>query len=58
MFAWQKGYAAFSAGPSSIEAVRRYILNQDVKHKRKTFKDEYIELLRTAGIEYDERFLW
>jgi len=58
MFAWQKGYAAFSVGPSSIESVRRYILNQEAHHKRKAFKDEYIELLRAAKIEYDERFLW
>ena len=57
-FAWQKGYGAFSVSPSNLEGVRRYILNQEDHHRRKTFQEEYIELLRASGIEYDERYLW
>ena len=58
MFAWQKGYAAFSVSPSALESVKRYILNQEDHHRRVTFQEEYVELLKASGIEYDERYLW
>src|SRR6266568_6954826 len=58
MFSWQKGYAAFSVSPSNIEGVKRYVLNQEEHHRRKTFQEEYVELLKASGVEYDERFLW
>jgi REP element-mobilizing transposase RayT len=58
MFAWQKGYGAFSVSPSNVEGVRRYVLRQEEHHRRKTFQEEYIELLKAGGIEYDERFVW
>ncbi len=58
LFAWQKGYGAFSVSPSNIEGVRRYVLNQEKHHRRKTFQEEYLELLKASGIEFDERYLW
>jgi REP element-mobilizing transposase RayT len=58
IFGWQKGYGAFTVSPSSIEGVRRYILNQKKHHQRKTFQEEYVELLKASGIEYDEQYLW
>ena len=57
-FEWQKGYGAFSVSPSNIERVKRYVLNQEEHHGRKTFQEEYVELLKAAGIDYDEQFLW
>ena len=51
-FIWQKGYAAFSVSPSNIEGVKRYILNQAAHHRRKSFQEEYIELLQASGIAY------
>lgn len=45
-------------GPSQVETVTRYILNQEEHHRRKSFQDEYIEMLKLAGIEYDERYVW
>jgi putative transposase len=57
-FAWQPGYAAFSVSPSSIDGVKKYILNQEEHHRVKTFQEEYVELLNMSGIEYDERYLW
>jgi putative transposase len=57
-FAWQKGYGAFSVSPSNIEGVKRYIFKQAEHHRRKTFQEEYIELLKASGIEYDEQYLW
>jgi putative transposase len=57
-FSWQKGYGAFSVSPSNIEGVKRYIFNQAEHHRRKSFQEEYVELLQASGIEYDERYLW
>ena len=56
MFGWQTGYAAFSVSPTNIEGVRQYVLNQEEHHRRKSFQEEYVELLKASGIEYDERF--
>lgn len=58
LFVWQKGYGGFTVSPTNIESVKRYIHNQEKHHRRKTFQEEYIELLKAAGIEYDERYLW
>jgi REP element-mobilizing transposase RayT len=57
-FSWQSGYSAFSIGRTEIEAVTRYIRNQEEHHKSVTFKEELLDLLRRYGIEYDERYLW
>ncbi len=57
-FEWQKGYGAFSVSPTSVPAVKRYVLNQEEHHGLKTFEDEYIELLEASGIEYDAKYLW
>jgi putative transposase len=58
LFARQKGYGVFSISPSNIGAVKQYVLGQEKHHKRKSFQQEYIEILRASGIEYDERYLW
>lgn len=57
-FNWQDGYGVFSYGHSQIERVYNYILNQEKHHKKKTFREEYIEFLKKFEIEYDERFLF
>jgi len=57
-FNWQEGYGAFSYSRSQIDQVAKYILNQEEHHRRKTFKDEYLELLEKFEIEYDERYLF
>lgn len=57
LFAWQKGYGVFSVSPSNIDGVKRYVLSQERHHQRKSFQEEYIELLRASGIEYDERYV-
>jgi putative transposase len=58
LFAWQKGYGAFTVSPSNIERVRNYVLNQEQHHRKLTFKDEYRGLLTNAGIEHDENYMW
>jgi REP-associated tyrosine transposase len=57
-FGWQNGYAAFSIGRTEIEAVARYIGNQEEHHRMVTFQEELVDLLQRYGVEYDERYLW
>lgn len=52
-FEWQDEYFAMSVSHSQLPAVRSYILNQDLLHKRKTFADEYDELLKKY--EFDKK---
>jgi putative transposase len=56
-FAWQEGYAAFTVSSTSRQAVQRYIANQEEHHRTKTFREELIEMLEKAGIEYDPKYL-
>ena len=57
-FSWQEGYGAFSYSRSQIEKVYNYILNQEKPHKKRTFKEEYIDLLKKFEIEYNEKHLF
>ena len=57
-FSWQEGYGAFSYSHSHIDNVCQYILNQEEHHKKKTFKEEYIQLLNKFDISYDEKYLF
>lgn len=57
-FEWQKGYGAFTHSKSQIDAVVKYIVNQDNHHKKKTFRDEYLEILRKNEIEFDEKYVF
>jgi REP element-mobilizing transposase RayT len=57
-FRWQSGYGAFTVSESMVDILSRYIENQEVHHKKMTFKEEFIKLLKKHGIEYDEKYLW
>ncbi|MBS1807230.1 MAG: IS200/IS605 family transposase [Acidobacteria bacterium] len=57
-FAWQNGYGAFTVSGSQIDVVRKYIADQAFHHQKRSFQDEFIALLRTNEIEFDERYLW
>jgi len=57
-FAWQDGYGAFTVSRSNIPSVIAYIKNQREHHRKKSFQEEYRELLEKHGIEYDERYIW
>jgi REP element-mobilizing transposase RayT len=58
LFQWQDGYGAFTVSNSDVEAMRRYIRGQKEHHRKRTFQEEYLDLLRQSGIEFDERYLW
>ena len=57
-FHWQDGYGLFSVSPSHFDAVRKYIANQEEHHKKQTFQDEYLRILKKYRAPYDERYLW
>lgn len=57
-FEWQRGYGVFSYSRSQIDNVIKYIINQQKHHKKKTFKEEYLEFLKKFEVEYDERYLF
>lgn len=57
-FAWQEGYGVFSYSQSHIDRVYNYILNQEEHHKKKTFREEYLEFLTEFQIEFEEKYLF
>lgn len=57
-FHWQEGYGAFSYSHSHLNAVVRYIRNQERHHSVKSFRDEYMTLLRKFDVAFDERYVF
>jgi len=57
-FHWQDGYGAFSNSRSQIDGVVKYILNQKEHHSKKTFREEYLEILKDYAVEYDEKYIF
>jgi REP element-mobilizing transposase RayT len=56
-FSWQNGYAALTVSPSARNEVMRYIARQEEHHRVRTFRDELVDFLERAGVDYDERYL-
>jgi putative transposase len=57
-FFWQRGYGAFSVSPSQLDSVLEYVNKQQDHHRTRTFQEEYRELLRKHGVDFDERYVW
>src|SRR6185369_9009425 len=57
-FSWQEGFGAFSYGHSQLNTIIRYIENQEQHHQRRTFKKEYLTLLRKFEIEFKEEYVF
>jgi putative transposase len=57
-FRWQEGFGAFSYSKSQIPIVANYIHNQEQHHKKKTFLNEYTQMLEKAGVQYDSRYIF
>jgi len=57
-FGWQGGYAAFTVSESQVDRVRHYIQTQAEHHRKATFEEEMIALLRAHGLPYDPNHLW
>ena len=57
-FSWQEGYGAFSVSSSNLDAVIRYIRNQEAHHRKISFEEEYRAILRRHRVEYDPRYVF
>lgn len=56
-FEWQEGFGVSSHSISQKSVAVRYVLNHREHHRKKTFKEEYLELLRKHGIEFKEEYV-
>ena len=56
-FAWQEGYGAFSYSKSHLNNLIKYIKNQEKHHQKKSFRDEFIEMLEKFDVEYDPKYI-
>lgn len=57
-FNWQEGFGAFSYSRSHIKSVILYIEKQEQHHKRKSFKEEFIKILKDFDIVYNNEYLF
>ena len=57
-FSWQEGYGAFSYSKSELQNVIHYINNQSIHHKKKTFVEEYLEMLNEFEIDYNDKYIF
>jgi len=57
-FSWQEGYGAFSYRKKDIPILIKYIDNQQKHHQQKTFREEYLDLLKEFEIEYNDRYVF
>ena len=57
-FEWQKGYGAFTCSHSQIDAVVKYIVNQEIHHQKKSFREEYLEMLLKNEIEFKDEYVF
>ena len=57
-FEWQRGYGAFTHSHSQINTVIQYIKNQDIHHQKRTFREEYLELLQKNEVAFKDEYVF
>ena len=57
-FSWQEGYGAFSYGHSQLNTIISYIQNQEKHHERRSFRDEYLTLLKKFDLAFDDKYVF
>ena len=57
-FEWQKGSGAFTVSYSLRHSVQKYIQNQEEHHKKRTFREEYLDLLNKFEIEFQNEYVF
>ena len=57
-FAWQSGYGSFSVSYSQLDLVRAYIRSQEEHHKKTSYENEYLKLLKLHQAEFNEQYLF
>jgi len=58
LFGWQVKYGAFSVSVSQLDRTIAYIKGQPEHHRRMSFQEEFLALLKKHRVAYDERYLW
>jgi len=58
LFGWQVKYGAFSVSVSQLDKTVQYIQCQAEHHRKMTFQEEFLALLKKHRVIYDERYLW
>lgn len=58
IFSWQEGYGAFSVSMSQVDKIKNYIANQEEHHKKISFEEEYLELLKRNNIDFNLKYLF
>jgi len=57
-FEWQSGYAAFSVSESQVPSVVDYIANQAEHHRKRTFEEEFVAILKKHNIDFEMRYVF
>ena len=57
-FYWQEGFGGFSVSHSQLDKVINYINNQEIHHSTKSFKDEYLGLLKSYKIDFNDNYVF
>ncbi len=57
-FEWQKGYGAFTHARSQLDTVARYVLTQEEHHRKKTFQNEYLDILRKNEVDFKDEYVF
>src|ERR1700722_13640686 len=58
LFEWQTKYGACGVSVSLLDKITQYIQGQPKHHRKMTFQEEFLTLLKKHNVEYDERYLW
>jgi len=57
-FDWQSGYGVFSNSAREKDTIIKYIMNQEDHHSSKSFRDEYLTLLKRYEIEFKDEYVF
>ena len=57
-FQWQNGYGAFSVSVSQLDKVTAYIRTQREHHRKLTFEEEFLALLKKSRVAYDPKYVF
>ena len=57
-FEWQGGYAVFLYRQRDVDQIYKYIQNQEEHHRKQSFREEYLDLVKEFEIIYDEQYIF
>ena len=57
-FEWQIGFGAFTVSQSGVNHVVDYIKNQENHHEKKSFREEYIDVLNAYEIDFNSEYIF